>query len=281
MGTAEPTPKFRRISGRRVAVRLMGKIVIRSFIARALRGSLVVVALAALGGCAQKPPPDPIDLASAKSIGIYSHCGAVVHRQADAWFNVGLDDHTTRAVPDWQLDAALAEAIRNGLPTSVEATDVALDVGLTTIATQLVRRDDPNALWALAIASANAKTDLYVVVFPRSSNVFWIGEQGYYRREPNAKFGFGIYTRMAERTAHAVCAAFVYDARQHKVVRRFTLYDSATMPGEAVASTWNEFTPEQLETARDTLRPLATNVGGTVATLVTQNSNLAPPSAQK
>lgn len=204
-----------------------------------------------------------------------------MHRQADAWFNVGLDDHTARKVPEWQLDAALAEAVRNGLPSSVEAIDVELDVGLTTLATQMVKRDDPNALWGLAIASANTKTDLYIVVFPRSSTVFWIGEQGYYRRGPNPKFGFGIYTRMAERTAHAICAAFVYDARQHKVVRRFGLYDSATIPSEAVASTWSEFTPEQLEAARDTLRPLAANVGGSVATMVMQNSNLAPPSAQK
>lgn len=254
---------------------------IRSLTGRALRGACAAAALSALAACAPKPPPDPIDLASAKTIGVYSFCGVTVRRQSDAWIKGPLDDTSYRKVPEWDLDATLTRAIREGLPPGPEAIDTSIDSARAAIASTLVVRGAPNALWRTAIATADPKADLYVVVFPNESNVFWIGDQGYARRDVNIKTGFGIYTRLADRTAHAACGALVYDVRKHKPVGRFALNALEEVPSELVEPTWDDYTPEQLDKVRDELRKLAAEAGRTAASLIAQHSNLAPASAQK
>ncbi len=250
--------------------------------ARILRIAVASAAALALAACAPRTPPEPIDLISAKTVGIGSTCGATVQREANAIFNVGLDDTSSMKVPEWALDANIVAAFRHRAPPNLEVIDVTYDPSLVTIATLLRKRDDPNALWKLALAKTEPKADLYVVIFPRNTGIYWRGDQGYLSQDGqvNAKTGFGIFTRGFARMAHAGCAAFVFDTRKQQVVRRFSPTEIQDVPRELTPDVWKDYSEDQLRQVREVLSPMATRIGESIAHQLTQESNLVPAAAK-
>lgn len=242
----------------------------------------LIGAVALLAACTPRTPPEPVDLASVKTIGVGSTCGETIRREANALFNVGLDDTSSLKVPEWGLDAAIVTAIREHAPPNLEVVDVTFDPTLVGLAKVLRKRDDPNALWKIALAKTEPKADLYIVIFPRNTGVYWRGEQGYISDDgqANAKTGFGVFSRAFAGTAHAGCGAFVFDTRKQAVVRRFSPTQIAQVPRGLTENAWADYSEDQLRQVREILTPMATRIGETVATQLVQESNLVPAAAK-
>lgn len=240
------------------------------------------VAATVLAGCSLRTPLEPVDLASARTIGITSTCGETLSREANAVFNVGLDDRSYLKVPEWGLSARVVQGFRDRMPALPQIIDVELDRTGMTLATNWYKKDDPNAFWQPVFANAKPKADIYVVIFPRNSATYWHDSRDQLAMDDptNAQIGFGLFTRSFARAAHAVCGAYVFDARKQEVVRRLSQRESIRVPRDLNKDTWSEYSDDQLRQVRDYLSPMATHIGEALAEKLLQESNLAPAAAK-
>lgn len=252
----------------------------RQSLLRTLGCALVLSTLAA---CATNPPPEPIDLASATRIGVYSRCGTHLTRTSFALFSgVGLDEITARAVPDWKLDPLIAEALRLGLKRPSEVADIEISPELKQAA---LVSDFPEvaARMPAAIATAQPRADIYVVVLPISTGRIQLTAKNGDRiqiPEPNALTGFGIFSHAADRVIHAACTAFVFDTRQNRITRQLQALKAAPVPREVIADRWDGFSELQMATVQIKFTTDALAIGEKLGRDILNQSNLAPAAAK-
>jgi len=249
---------------------------------RIMHIAVASAAALALTACAPRTPPEPIDLASAKTIGVNSFCGNEVQREANAWLRVGLDDTSRLAVPEWGLDSRIVESLRSGLPANAALIPVALDPAKVAAAVwQRPGRQQASA-WRDLFSGTHPSADLYIAIFPRNPGVYWVGEQAVVNSfgSSDPMSGFGIFTRAGWRTTHEACGAFVYDARKGKIVGRLGSAELGEIKKELVEDAWKDYTSAQLDGVRELLQPMASRAGAMIAEQLIARSNLAPAAAK-
>lgn len=212
----------------------------------------ILTALAALlvGSCAHSSKPVPLEK-PIRTLGVASNCGSLISRESLAWLNVGADDHTTKGVSQWGMDADLPRQLE-------EATG-------GRIRTVPVEADTLNVLAWRGESMFGGKTEadmLRDAIRPPAQPVdayllYIIGADGHPTgQRVNVRYGMGIFSRINTKLAHVQCTAHLVDAATFKKLRVVKIGQIREVGSDLLLDRWDEYSPEQMSRVRAILGDL-------------------------
>ncbi|SBW03874.1 exported hypothetical protein [uncultured Alphaproteobacteria bacterium] len=215
---------------------------IRSFVARVLRGPLAVVALAALGGCSvyQGFPRDDVT-----SVGVAATCGNVMSRDYYDLAYPANSNHGMLVIKDWELAAAARERVKAALPGArvgeLEVNSVKL------VITDMLRGNAFASAaeqdYARAFSGDVDSYDYLLAIIPSVSGPRNATYKGVGIRSRRGGTFFGtIDSKVEPLEAYAACRAILYDRRSGRARSAFG-FASEPLPGDIPATTALDYYP--------------------------------------